>query len=71
MAESVVKKVRMDPPRAAKLRRLARQLKMTESDVLREGLDLVDRVDARRRNIHKLIEMIEGPEPPKIRFRLK
>lgn len=71
MALSVTKKVRLSDERAAQLEELADKLDMTESDVLRYGLDLVDRVEARRANLDKLLKYIDGPEPPKIRFRMK
>lgn len=71
MALSVTKKVRLSDERAAQLEHLADKLDMTESDVLRYGLDLVDRMEARRENVQKLIDLIDGEEPPKIRFHLK
>ena len=71
MATSVVKKVRLGPERARRLQRLARERSKTESQILREGLDLVERVRSRERNIEGLIRFLEGDEPPKIRFALK
>lgn len=65
----------MDAAGAKRLRKLARELGKTESEVLREGIELVERIQARKRNIEALIAMIP-PEhvnnPPKpIKFRLR
>lgn len=71
MAADVTKKVRLTRDRARRLSRLAREMHATESDVLRQGLDLVDRVRRRRANVEGLIALAQGKEPPRIRFELK
>lgn len=72
MAASVVKKVRLDRARLRRLARLARALGKTESDVLRDGLDLLAMRERRREGAEKLIALLgDQPEPPKIRFRLR
>lgn len=69
---SAVKKLRLDERRVRALARLARQKGVTESEVLREGLDLVDLREKRKAGVEKLIEFLgDEPEPPKVRFRLK
>lgn len=67
----VVKKVRMDKQQAARLKRLARASGMSESDILREGLELMETVRARQANVGCLIALAEGPEPEKVRFELE
>lgn len=71
MALTATKRVRLSEERARRLERLAERLGLTESDVIRYGLDLVERVERRRQNVEKLIDLIDGEEPPKIRFRMK
>lgn len=69
---STVKKLRLDDRRLRSLERLARDLRVTESEVLREGLDLVERRERRKKGVEKLIAFLgEAPEPPKVRFRLR
>lgn len=72
MAAVITKKVRMDARQAKRLHRLARDLGMTESEVLRQGIDMMERVRDRKRNVQKLIDILgDAPEPPKVRFRTK
>lgn len=65
----------MDAAQAKRLRRLARDLGRTESDVIRDGIDLVERRERRARAVEDLIAMITPEElanPPKtIKFRLR
>lgn len=69
---TITKKFRVDKRRAQKLARLARELDVTESDVVRRGIDLVARIEGRKRNVEKLIEILgEAPEPPRARYRTK
>ncbi len=70
VARSVTKKVRMTPERADRLAELAETLGTSESEVLRQGLAMVERVKARHENIHRLIDLARGEEPEKIRFPL-
>lgn len=66
----VTKKVRMTHEEAALLERLAEERGMNESEVLRYGVRLQERMATRARNIGQLIELIQGPEPEKVRFDL-
>lgn len=68
---STVKKFRFSEDYARKLRRIAKHEGVTESDVVRRGIDLQQRVIDRRKAVEGLIAMIDGPEPKKLRFRLK
>ncbi|HUR70225.1 MAG TPA: hypothetical protein VM370_13355 [Candidatus Thermoplasmatota archaeon] len=61
-------KFRVEPERAAIVQRIAKQEGRTESDVLREGIDLLERVRARRENLSKLAEFIREI-PPEFRAR--
>lgn len=71
MMREVIKKIRLTRAESKRLARLARRTRRTESEVLREGIDLVEtRVD-RAKAIEDLIDLINGPEPPKIRWGLK
>lgn len=75
MPASVIKRVRMKSKEAQDLRRLARELGVTESDLLRQGLDLVRRRQSSREALEDLIAMIP-PErvdkpPKKVRFALR
>lgn len=75
MAASVIKRVRMKSKEAQELRRLARELGVTESELLRQGLDLVKRRQSSREALENLIAMIP-PErvnnpPKKVRFALR
>ena len=71
MAAEVTKKVRMSRADARRLRRLARQRGTGEREVLREGMNLVEGMEQRRKAIEGLIAMIDGPEPPKTYFRMR
>jgi hypothetical protein len=71
MAASAIRKVRLSPDDVKALRRVARAEKTTESDVLRRGIQMQYRVVQRRKAVQGLIDMIEGPEPAKLRFRMK
>lgn len=71
-AATITKKFRVDKRRAGTLARLARELDVTESDIVRRGIDLVAKVEARRQNVEKLIHILgDAPEPPKVRYRTK
>lgn len=67
----VTKKVRLTDGEAALLRSLAEQRETTESEVLRQGLRLQQRMQRRAENIDQLLELAEGPDPEKIRFPLE
>lgn len=71
MGQTVTKKFRFSPEKAQQLRRVAREARMTETDVVREGVDLFEEKRKRAEATERLIALIEGPEPKKIRFRLK
>lgn len=71
MEREVTKKVRLSRSEAARLRGLAQKKKTSESDVLREGLDLVERRQSRAEGFEALIQMIDGPPPKKTRLRLR
>lgn len=62
---SVVVKLRMDVKQARRLARLARQRGKTKSDIIREGIDLVERQSDRERGLRELVAMIKGQLPPK------
>lgn len=68
---TVTKKVRFSPESARRLERLAQEMDMTESDVLRHGLHLVERVRDRRAAVDALIGMTEGETWTKASFRPK
>lgn len=70
---SVTKKVRMTEEEAARLAELAASLKMTESELLRSGVNAMEREARRIKAIKELVRMAEeaGPEPPKIHWGLK
>lgn len=61
----------MTPERARRLAELAKTHGKTESEILREGLDLVEQRAKRRIAVEDLIAMAQGPEPKKVRFHLK
>lgn len=67
MDRSVVKRFRFSSERAKRLQEIAHQRKTTESEILREGLELVEereaRLKRRREGFEGLIRMIERPEP--------
>lgn len=56
---------------AKALEDLARDLDVSQSSLLREGARYLLNLRARRANIESLIDLIDGEEPPKIRFRMK
>ena len=74
---SVRKEVRLTPKEAKRLERLSEALGMTESDILRMGMDEADagrrRMEARRKNWHLLVKMAEEvPGPARSpRFRMQ
>ena len=68
---TVTKKVRLEPKEAAALRRLARLRGVTESELLREGLGLVQASRDRDALILRLHALFPGPEPAKERFELR
>ncbi|MFA5860198.1 MAG: hypothetical protein WDA16_00745 [Candidatus Thermoplasmatota archaeon] len=62
---SVILRVRVPPERAKFVRRLAREQHKTESDVLREAIDMLD-IRARREKATKmLIDLIPDKVPTK------
>jgi hypothetical protein len=69
--KGITKRVRLEAHRAKIVERIARTEDKSESDVLREGIDLLERVRARRANVPSLLEFIREPAPPKTRFALK
>lgn len=71
MAASEIRKVRLKPEDLKALRRVAKDGKTTESEILRRGIHLQDRVVRRRKAAQGLIAMIEGPEPKKIYWQAK
>ncbi len=71
MVNVVTKKVRLSAKSERTLRRLARESRASESEILRRGIELVAEERNRAKGIEMLISLIDGPEPPKIRFRLK
>lgn len=68
---TITKKLRFSPESAARLERLAREMDMTESDVLRHGLTLVERVRRRQGAMEALVSLGEGETWTKERFRPK
>lgn len=69
-ALTVTKKVRLDASTAARLKRLAKRMHMTESAVMRDALAQLDAVQDRARLIERLQELM-GPEPPKETYSLR
>jgi hypothetical protein len=73
VGQDVTKRFRLSKERAKALEAIARRRNTTESEILREGLDLVqeqeERIKARLEAVEGLIGMIEGPEPKKVRWR--
>lgn len=64
---SVTKRVRLTPEEAGWLAEVAEDQGRTESDVLREGLELVSTRHRRKKYVHLLIreaELVPGPEDP-------
>lgn len=66
----VTKKIRLTPREAELLSELAEARGTNQSEVLRKGLRLVDRMRQRAENIDGLIELAQGEEPEKVRFKL-
>lgn len=63
----ITKRVRLTPEEAEWLAEVAEDQGRTESDVIREGLELVTTMHRRRKYIHLLIEdakLVPGPEDP-------
>lgn len=57
-ARRVALKFRLEPERAAIVERIAKSEGKTESEVLREGVDLLERIRARREHLTKLADFI-------------
>ena len=55
----VVKKVRLTRAQAKRLQKLAKQIGVTESDVLRRGVELVEKNARREAALQKLVEWAE------------
>jgi predicted DNA-binding protein len=70
MGRSVMKRVRMSPERAERLAELAGRTGKTESELIREGLDLVENRERQKIAVEELIGLVQGEPPQKIRFRL-
>lgn len=66
----VTKKVRLTRQEASILSELAERFDGSESEALREGLRLQDRMRRRADNMGALIDLIQEDEPEKIRFEL-
>lgn len=72
MAAVITKKVRMKATDARRLRRVAKDLGLTESEVLRQGVEHMEQVGRRHRNVETLIALLgDTSEPPKVRPRVK
>ena len=63
----------MTEEEAARLSALSARTGRSESEILRDGIVLQERQSQRDEAIRGLMKMAErdGPEPPKLRFRLK
>lgn len=70
-AKRVTKRFRIEPERAQIVERIAKKENKTESEVLREGIDLLQRVRARKEHVPALLDYVKDFEPPKEKFRLK
>ena len=69
---AITKKVRLDAKEADDLRRLAKARGQTESDLMREALQLLQARNSRMAAIERYTEFLgDEEEPPKVRFRLK
>ena len=64
----VALKFRVEPERAAVVQRIAKAEGKTESEVLREGIDLLERARSRREHAPKLADFIKDI-PPQYRKR--
>lgn len=71
MGHIVVKKVRLDDDYAKRLAKIAKSRGITESDVLRAGIDLLDFQQRQRRGLDGLIEMAKIGHPDKERYAFK
>lgn len=71
MAHVITKKVRLDDDYARRLARLAKGRGRTESEILREGIDLVEQLEKRQEALDGLIEMAKIRGPPKELYRFK
>ncbi len=75
MERKVTKQVRLTTSEATRLAALARALKVSESEILRGGIDEaragLHRLEARRRNIHLLVQMAKEVPGRKIPFQAK
>lgn len=69
--QTVVKHFRFSPKKARQLRRLAKRSGVSETDVVRAGIDLVEEMEDRLAATEELIALIDGPEPKKINFGLR
>lgn len=67
---TITKKVRLDSSTAARLKRLAKRMHMTESAVLRDALAQLDAGQDRERLVRQLQDLL-GPEPPKETYSLR
>lgn len=68
MNATVVKKFRLTPEEAKELRSLAKQMGLTESDVVRKGVDLVKRLQARKDALEGLIRLSKIGDPRKSKW---
>lgn len=70
--KEVTKKVRMSRDRAGRLAALARTTGKTESELLREGLDLLEWQEQKRAALQVIIDTLEpGEAHQKARLRFK
>lgn len=71
MGHTITKKVRLDDAYARRLARLARKRGVSESEILRQGLDLIEQTDQREKALARLIELaeIKGPQKERYEFR--
>jgi hypothetical protein len=67
----VTKKVRLTDGEAGLLATLAEDEEVTESQILRRGLRIQDRMRRRAANIDRLTALAEDEEPETIRFPLE
>lgn len=67
----VTKKVRLTSAEAQLLATLADEGETTESDVLRRGLRLQERMRRRADNIDALVELVADEEPETVPYRLE
>lgn len=67
----MTKKVRLTSAEAQLLATLADEGETTESDVLRRGLRLQERMRRRADNIDALVELVADEEPETVPYRLE